>query len=233
MANGNGGPPSPRPGGPPGVRPPMKKSTKNWLIIGGVGAAGIVIWYIMRARSQTGTGTTDPNIDPATGVPYSEEYGGYGVGGGPYAFGYNDPGTGAYITGTQAVTQPSTNASWAQQVEAYLQQIGYDPTAVGAALGKYLTGQTLSSDQQGIVAAALGFFGQPPQGAPNPVTTPPPGQVPKSYARLGVTKNETLAQFAKEHNWSTRTLDLVEAINNLKPGSRLRRGERIIRPEWN
>src|SRR5215471_9239580 len=105
MPNGNGTSAPPRPGGPPGSKPPMKKSTKNWLIIGAVGAAGVVIWYVMRARSQASQSSTaqqDAGIDPSTGLPYSQEYGGYGVGGGgsPYMYGYYDPGTGAYISGT-------------------------------------------------------------------------------------------------------------------------------------
>src|SRR5215831_14623294 len=179
MANGNGGPvTSPRPGGP-GVKPPMKKSTRNWLIIEAVGAAGIVIWYIMRAKSQP----SSSGVDPATGVPYSDEYsgyGGYGVAGGgiPQQFGYYDPNTGAYISGTGAGAQvigPGTNASWAQQVEAYLQSVGYDPVAVAAAIGRYLTGQTLTADEAAIVAAAQGFYGNPPQGAPPISTTTPSG----------------------------------------------------------
>lgn len=241
MANGfnggNGGPPSPRPGGP-GVKPPMKKGTKNWLIIGGVGAAGIVIWYIMKNRSAQAAGT-----DPTATDPYAtDQYGGYGVSGYgsnvPSQFGYYDPTTGAYITGSgisgSTVTAPSTNAQWAQQVEAYLQGLGYDPVAVGNAIGKYLTGQHLSQNQAGIVAAAKAFFGQPPTGAPPIVVNPPSGQhTPKSYSRLGVKRAETLGQFAKEHHWTSRTLALVEAINNLKPGSKLHKGETIIRPEWN
>jgi hypothetical protein len=221
----------------------VKKSTRNWLIIGTIAAGGIVIWYVMRARSRAAT--TDPNVDPATGIPYAEEmgaYGGYGVGGGgsPSMFGYYDPSTGAYITGSGSpggtvVTTPTTNAEWAQQVEAYLQQLGYDPITVAAALGKYLTGQTLSSDQSGIVAAAKGFYGNPPTPTPPipPIIIDPLGQqTPKSYSRLSVGRTETLAQFAKEHKWSSRTLALVEALNQLKPTSKLRKGEKIIRPEW-
>lgn len=238
MVNGNGGPPSPRPGGP-GAKPPMKKSTKNWMILGAVGAAGVVIWYVMRARSQssTSTSTTDPNIDPATGVPYADEYssdyGGYGVSGSgvPSQFGYYDPTTGQYITGTSSVTAPPTNASWAQQVESYLQQLGYDPTTVAAAIGKYLTGQALSSDQQGIVAAAVGFYGNPPLGAPAIKTTTPSGQSGwQSFKDLKVPTRETLSQYAKQQNWSKGTLAAVEQINKLKPGSRLRKGETIVRP---
>ena len=182
--NGNGGGP-PR----PGAKPPMKKSTRNWLIIGGLAAAGGVIWYVMKSRSasnQQSASAADmaaQGIDPSTGVPYAQEYGGYGVAGtSPSLYGYTDPTTGQFISGVGAlpaggvVTAPSTNASWAQQVEAYLENLGYDPTTVAAAIGKYLTGQQLSSDQAGIVAAAQGFFGNPPQGAPTVVTTPPTGQ---------------------------------------------------------
>lgn len=212
----------------------MKKSTKNWMIIGAVGAAGIVIWYMMRAKSGASTtASTDPNIDPATGLPFSQEYGGYGAGGGgvPQQFGYYDPQTGSYITGTGSVTTPPTNASWAQQVEAYLQTVGYDPTTVAAALGKYLTGQTLSSDQQGIVAAAVGFYGNPPMGAPPITSTTPGGQSGwQSFKDLRVPTRESLAQYAKAQNWSAGTLKAVEQINRLKPGSQLRRGQEIVRP---
>lgn len=166
----------------------MKKSTRNWILIGTVGAAGLLIWYIMKGKSSSGM-TADQmaaaGIDPTTGVPYSEEYAGYGGYGAsgvvPSLYGYIDPTTGAFISGAGAggnVIAPSTNASWAQQVEAYLSSIGYNAVTVAAAIGKYLTGQTLSADEAAIVAAALGFFGQPPQGAPPIHTTPPPGQNP-------------------------------------------------------
>ena len=91
--------------------------------------------------------------------------------------------TGQFISGAGAqssggvILAPSTNAEWAQQAEAYLSNIGYDAQTVAAALGKYLTGQTLTSDQSAIVAAAKGFFGNPPTTPPlPPTTTPPPGQ---------------------------------------------------------
>ena len=241
MANGNGGPTPPRPGGP-GAKPPMKKSTKNWMIIGAVGAAGIVIWYVMRARSQANTSQTTADqsgIDPNTGIPYAEEYSqGYGVsgygGGVPSYYGYYDPTTGTYVGGTgSVVTQPSTNASWAQQVEAYLGQIGYDPTTVAAALGKYLTGQALSNDQQGIVAAALGFYGNPPQGAPPIVPTGTGGGGSsgwQSFKSLKGPENMTLSQFAKAHGWSAATLKAVEQMDRLKGSSKLKKGQTIVRP---
>lgn len=224
MVNGAPTPP-PRPGGPtgPGAGNPMKKSTKNWLIIGGVGAAGLVIWYVMKSRSASNQQAASAGdlasqgIDPNTGIPYSQEYGGYGaMGTTPSLYGYVDPTTGAFISGAGAgstVLQPTTNASWAQQVEAYLQTLGYDPIAVGAAIGKYLTGQSLTADQQSIVAAALAFFGQPPQGAPPPVTVPPTGnggggdhQHRGHPMKLNAPGNMSLAQLAAKYGLRWRNL---------------------------
>src|SRR5215831_14848067 len=156
MANGNGAPP----GGPP--KRPMKKSTRNWLLIGTLAAGGLVVIFIMRSRQAAAGGAGAPEgIDPNTGVPYAQEYAGglaspYGTT--PSLYGYDDPSTGSFISGVGSggsyVTAPSTNASWAQQVESYLQNLGYDPMAVAAAIGRYLTGQTLTADDQTIVNAA-------------------------------------------------------------------------------
>ena len=233
-------PPGPNGGPPPGAKPPMKKNTRNWLLIGGGVAALAVVYYVMKSRSSAS------GIDPATGIPYDQEYSAAGAGAGPVGatpslYGYIDPTTGAFISGAGApglVTAPSTNASWAQQVEAYLQNLGYDPIGVAAAIGKYLTGQTLSQQQADIVRAALGFFGNPPQGAPPISQGPPPVQGPGGSRHrtrvLTVKKNETLRQYAREHNWTNLTLRIVEWLNHLKPGSRLHKGERIIRPigDW-
>lgn len=166
-------------GNPPGgPKRKMKKSTTYWLIGGGVIGLIAVYYYMSRQSSSSSNSaqqTADlasQGIDPNTGIPYSQEYGS-GLGGAygttPSMYGYYDPTSGQYISGTAAnsvVTQPSTNASWAQEVEAYMQNLGYNPTAVAAALGKYLTGQPLTANQRNIVAAALGFFGNPPTGAP-------------------------------------------------------------------
>lgn len=160
---------------PPGGHKKMKKSTMYWLI--GGGAIGLILVYHYMSKqsssstNQQATDLASQGIDPNTGIPYSQEYGGglgaYGAT--PSMYGYYDPTSGSFISGTAAnslVTQPSTNASWAQEVQAYLQNLGYDPTATAAALGKYLTGQPLTADERNIVAAALGFFGNPPTGAP-------------------------------------------------------------------
>lgn len=147
----------------------------KWWLIGGVGAVGVVWWVYKRKQASAAaaaTSTQDPNIDPATGQPYSTEYSGSGsspVGVTPSLYGYQDP-FGNLITpgGGSVVTAPSTNAAWAQQAESYLtNQAGYDALTSAAALGKALGGIPLTNDEYTTVETAVGFIGQPPQGWPN------------------------------------------------------------------
>jgi hypothetical protein len=229
----------------------MSPQTKRWMLIGGVGAAAIVFYLVYKSRKSSGASAqAAEGIDPATGVPYaSEQYSGaYGTT--PSLYGYTDPSTGAFISGVGAgggsggyVTAPSTNASWAQQVEAYLMNLGYDPIETAAALGKYLTGQGLTSDQAAIVAAAKGFFGNPPQGAPPSVLIPPGGQTGTSgqppttttstvdkLKKLIVPRNMSFAEMAREWNWNPQTIAAIMHLNSISADSQLRKGEVLIRP---
>lgn len=77
-----------------------------------------------------------------------------------------------------------------------------------------------------------------PPTAPNPVPGPAPGPVPAppgvpggvGIKTLIVPRAMTLAQYAKERHWTPTTLAVVEQMNNLKPGSRLKKGQKIKRP---
>lgn len=146
------------------------KQVPNWAVYGGVGVAvvGGVLWWRNRSGSSsagtTASTATDPNaIDPATGMPYASEvagnYAGYtqGVSG----YGYGTP----TVTGSTTVgTAYTSNAQWAQAVEAGLTSLGYDAAAVGAAIGKYLLNMPLTPDQVTIVQTAVAEFGPPPVG---------------------------------------------------------------------
>lgn len=111
--------------------------------------------------------------------------GGYGYGG----YGYGISGVGSVGLGVGSPVPPvqvspvaSTNAEWAQAAETYFANNGiYDATTAAAALGKYITGGTLSANQQAVVQAAIGVEGYPPTAGtnnfpPNMHSTPPVGQ---------------------------------------------------------
>lgn len=158
--------------------PGLGEMPKKWLYV--VGAASAVIigyawWHKKRSHAAAPTPSTDPGIDPSTGQPYSTAGGGY-----PSLGGYYSPGTGATIgtgIGSSTPPRPTSNASWFQECEAYLASLGYNPLLVASALGKYLAGRHLTSDEAAIVQAAIGAEGYPPNGAPAPVVSPPPGYV--------------------------------------------------------
>jgi hypothetical protein len=164
---------------------------KPALLAGMAGAAAIII-YAYWARSRGG-GTETPssddtgsNIDPSTGLPYSDEF---GFGGGYSGIGINDPATGGTIGGGyggQIVTQLTTNSQWTQAAVLYLEQHGYEGTAIANALGKVLTGSVVTQAELSIFNAARAAVGEPPQTYPSPhmASTAPPGTTNPSGASL-------------------------------------------------
>lgn len=125
------------------------------------------------ASSTDATGA----IDPATGIPYSEEAdnGGFDPNSAIDQYLGQDPTNSAYPVGSiaQGVPAPVTNAQWARLAADYLQGQGDDPSLVQTALSKYLAGTALSASEQSIVNLALQAFGTPPEGV-LPVTSAPP-----------------------------------------------------------
>jgi hypothetical protein len=192
-----------------------QKKKKGLVVAGAFITMGIVGYAYYRHRSTAGSTAAaataadpnaapayDPNaIDPNTGLTYAAEGGTqggvYGYGANPYA-----PVTTSIPIQTQ---QFATNGQWAQAAEDYLvQNAGSDPNTVAAALGKYITGQRLTSDQQTIVSMAIGFEQYPPVPGPNgyppsmsvaaatpaPTPAPPPKTTAEMHAPSGFRSTE-------------------------------------------
>jgi hypothetical protein len=137
---------------------------KPFLIGGVILAGGIGLYAYRKKKSEDAAAAT-----ASTGAESAYGYAGsgYSYGSSPIATGggYGTYGYGAYGGYGYGSTQPApvtNNAEWAQNAETYLSGNGYSPITVAAALGKYITGQTLSSDQASIVQAAIAFGGNPP-----------------------------------------------------------------------
>jgi hypothetical protein len=131
------------------------------------------------AAAAPDTSGTDPNaIDPATGIPYSEESGAYSYGpdnyGGYGGGGYDNSG---YPIGSAAdlqyqaeqVSGIQTNDEWVQQ--AMGGSVPGDPATIQAALSGVLGGLTVTTAQKNLFLEAVGILGNPPQGYPTPVKT--------------------------------------------------------------
>jgi hypothetical protein len=84
-------------------------------------------------------------------------------------------------------TAPTSNLDWWQKGSTYLIGFGYDGAIVGAALNKYLQGESLSVSEHAMVNQVIARYGQPPEGVPTspvetPVTPPPGGDQPQTPA---------------------------------------------------
>lgn len=140
----------------------------------------------------TGNPSDPYSTDPSSGMTYGDEgqfstaYGsGFGSGYGgydPYS-GYGSGG-GFYPGSTGGIPAYTTNGQWSQAAEDYLvQTVGGNANTIAAALGKYVNGQALTSDQMSVIEQAIAFVGYPPQNGPegypphmkSQATPPPPG----------------------------------------------------------
>jgi Fibronectin type III domain len=181
------------------------KKIPQWAVYTGAGALIVGgILYFKNRNSSSSSSSTDPNaIDPVTGLPYSQdnevdpltgmtylseaqEFGSVAAAEAQYASdtslastgsgavdtGSSDTGT---TTGTTTTGTFTTNAQWAAQVESDLVDIGYSSSDVSAAIGRYLAGLSLTSDQAAIVQAGIGLDGPPPVNPPAINTAPSGG----------------------------------------------------------
>lgn len=151
----------------------------------------------------TGNPSDPYSTDPATGMTYGDEsgagyapavaigsygYGGYGYGGGS-PFGFNTGGFGPLPGGGGSGPSPgnfTSNAQWAQYAEQFMGSNGND--SISAAIGKYITGQPVTSDQQSTIEQAIAIAGYPPVAGPegyppamhvsSPSAPPPPATIP-------------------------------------------------------
>lgn len=200
------------------IENPFKNMSKPAIYASLAGFVGITGYLMYRHHASTGSWnpwssgssastpsptTSTTQIDPVTGLPYSqddatdpetgltylaeaEEYGsvataeadvsqfGTTVDSGTGTTGYVD-GTSTSSTGAVSVSTYTSNAAWSQAVQAGLSDVGYDPTTVASAIGAYLTGMPLTAAQVAIVNAAIAEYGPPPVGNLQVIQAPASG----------------------------------------------------------
>lgn len=161
-------------------------------VYGGVGVVLIAaVMYYRNKQSQAATAAANQaavtqagssEIDPATGYPYgsaedaaalssqsSYQYADTSSQYGYYGDGVSGTGLTDYPYTTNEPGAFTSNAQWAQYVEQYLENnMGADPTTVGNAVGKYITGQPLTTDTMiSIIQSAIAIGGYPPVAGTN------------------------------------------------------------------
>lgn len=141
---------------------PVVGNVKTNTLIG-VGFATVVIvgfFYVRAERNATvDTEAVDPNAGNSTGT--------FGADIGSGSGGYYATPSAASDTDLSAGTEViSTNAQWTRAAVDYLSANGRDAGAVQDALGKYLAGEALTTEQRTIVQSAKAAIGNEPQTAP-------------------------------------------------------------------
>lgn len=180
------------------IKTPLGTVQKKTALIvgGGVAIFGVIIWYRQKQLGGTSdTTTTDAQIDPATGYAYGSPEDAAAL---AQQASYVSPGgnTGGGGGGSSTIPQSNvgytSNGQWTQAVIATLSNSGAisDPTALSAALGKYITGAYVApaSTDENLIQQAIAVEGYPPvSGAsgyppsinrtpPTPATNSPPTQ---------------------------------------------------------
>lgn len=161
--------------------PGIGKVSKKWVMIVG-GASVVSIGYFLYRRKQAAaaaaaapatdtTGTIDPLTGDVAGSEQDQADLAAMQAGGDGSLGMDGSGlqnfggflaaspAGATIPGAGGFT---TNGEWAQQAEADLAGVGIDELALSAALGRYLTGQPMSTADEGLANQAIAAENYPP-----------------------------------------------------------------------
>lgn len=166
------------------VKTPLGTFPKKSVAIAVVFVAALagVVWY--RNRNNT-----DPSlagaaeINPATGYPFGSAEDAAALSA-QNQYQFPSGGGGGGNTGSSG-TQFLTNAEWSQYVITYMSDndIVASTGPISAALGKYLSGQPVNTDETSLIQQAIAIANKPPIAGPtgyppsintSPATNPPP-----------------------------------------------------------
>lgn len=149
----------------------------TWVYVAGAGIAGIVVY----AWWTGGGGGGADNAQPPDPTQLYDAYGNpVGVGVDEYVPPKAPP-LGGEVSNTERPPVPITNSEWTLLATDHLSTLGFEPTAIAVALGKFLTRQRLTAQEATFVQSAVAAYGQPPQNGPWPIQTalPTPTPTPK------------------------------------------------------
>jgi hypothetical protein len=135
--------------------PAVGKTNKTYVYAGGALLIGIVGYAWWKRRTATAVEPINPDALPEDRVPFTDAQ---------VSSGESDSFTAGH---------PTTVSDWVQAATNRLLELGKDPLLVASALGKYITRQPLTLDEEDVVRSAIGQFGTPPGGDTYPILRQP------------------------------------------------------------
>lgn len=152
----------------------MQKKTAV-MVLGGAAVVAGIVWYRQKklaASAASTTTTNDGQIDPATGYPYGSAEDAAALASQDNYISAPATSGGGSSTIPNSNVGYTTNSQWVQAVIETMSNNGTvsDPTALSAALGKYITGAYVSADDSAtnsLIQQALAVEGYPPVSGPN------------------------------------------------------------------
>lgn len=212
------------------------KVPRRVLVTGGALAGSYVAWRWWSASRAGSVAPTDaaPADEWTTSGP-----------GGPVDHSAASAGSGQSDDGSsdELIT---TADGWTRAAVDYLAGVGYDPSAVATALGRYLGGEILSPAQADVVRAALASLGRPPGYPALPIrtsstVTPAPSKppahshtVPKPHgphvyytAKGGETLASIAAQYHPHANPAARFAQIAALNPSLATWKHITAGQRV------
>lgn len=84
---------------------------------------------------------------------------------------YDNPAPVQSVIDTTNPEEIRTNVQWTEKVTAALGNLGFDSTYLATILGKYLSRQPLTLDEQLVIRTAWAYAGKPPEGPDTMVTS--------------------------------------------------------------
>lgn len=142
---------------------------------------------------------------------------------------------------------PTTNDEWSRRATEYMMNVlGYDGQLVAKTIGKYLSRQGLTPNEQDIIRTIWGQLGRPPQGdfpilsVPKPKPDPKPDPKPKPvesgvyvtvvrYTTRNPPWNSTISGIAARYGWGNNWGVVWNHAKNASLRAR-RREPRYIQP---
>src|SRR5262245_8152864 len=133
--------------------PAVGNVDKRWLIAGGALTAGIV-GYAWWRNGRTAPAPGEGELSPDDLAYAPDAYSGAVIPGGSTVVGTVEP-----------QGDPKTNAEWSQRLVDALENVGFERNYAALTIGKYLSGQQLTTAEALMMQTAIAILGNPPAGA--------------------------------------------------------------------